>query len=411
MLRAEASRLHLARRDPVAGQRPARARDAGAHVRDLPVRDPRPGDRPHRASPTPATTCRSCAPATRSPSCAPRACRWASCRASATRRSRRRSRPTATSCSTATGSIEAHDAGARDVRLRPAARGADASTTPAASCWTGCSRRSTRSPAPTTSRRTTSRSSPCVARPAWPRTPGCPAPVRGPDRVQPARRDQGNEREAMDRVAAAVADLGLPADRLERLKTAVSETAMNAIEYGSQGREDVPFDVDVEVAPSARSSCASPTARCPAPSRPTPRHARHRAQARRRAEAARLGPLPHRAHGRRDGRVDRRRRRDPDRHTADGPRGDRPWMTARSTPSVVETDDEVARPDAGRPRQPGRRGAGRAPTARSPTLGTAGGRDPRLPRRRLHQQHRHRARRPAPRRRPTRRPAASAPSA
>jgi serine phosphatase RsbU (regulator of sigma subunit)/anti-sigma regulatory factor (Ser/Thr protein kinase) len=61
---------------------------------------------------------------------------------------------------------------------------------------------------------------------------------------------QGNEREAMDRVAAAVADLGLPADRLERLKTAVSETAMNAIEYGSQGREDVPFDVDVAVGPT-----------------------------------------------------------------------------------------------------------------------------------------------------------------
>ena len=60
----------------------------------------------------------------------------------------------------------------------------------------------------------------------------------------------GNEREAMDRVAAAVADLGLPPDRLERLKTAVSETAMNAIEYGSQGRDDVPFDVDVEVTAS-----------------------------------------------------------------------------------------------------------------------------------------------------------------
>ena len=59
----------------------------------------------------------------------------------------------------------------------------------------------------------------------------------------------GNEREAMDRVAAAVADLGLPADRLERLKTAVSETAMNAIEYGSQGRDDVPFDVEVAVSP------------------------------------------------------------------------------------------------------------------------------------------------------------------
>jgi serine phosphatase RsbU (regulator of sigma subunit)/anti-sigma regulatory factor (Ser/Thr protein kinase) len=60
----------------------------------------------------------------------------------------------------------------------------------------------------------------------------------------------GNEREAMDRVAAAVADLGLPTDRLERLKTAVSEAAMNAIEYGSQGREDVSFDVDVAVTPA-----------------------------------------------------------------------------------------------------------------------------------------------------------------
>jgi len=60
----------------------------------------------------------------------------------------------------------------------------------------------------------------------------------------------GNEREAMDRVAAAVADLGLPGDRLERLKTAVSEAAMNAIEYGSQGHADVPFDVDVAVTPT-----------------------------------------------------------------------------------------------------------------------------------------------------------------
>lgn len=60
----------------------------------------------------------------------------------------------------------------------------------------------------------------------------------------------GNEREAMDRVAAAVANLGLPADRLERLKTAVSEAAMNAIEYGSQGRAEVPFDVDVAVTPT-----------------------------------------------------------------------------------------------------------------------------------------------------------------
>jgi anti-sigma regulatory factor (Ser/Thr protein kinase) len=58
---------------------------------------------------------------------------------------------------------------------------------------------------------------------------------------------EGNEREAMDRVAAAVADLGLTPERLERLKTAVSETAMNAIEYGSRNQTEVPFDVDVAV--------------------------------------------------------------------------------------------------------------------------------------------------------------------
>ena len=60
----------------------------------------------------------------------------------------------------------------------------------------------------------------------------------------------GNDREAMDRVAAAVADLELPPDRVDRLKTAVSEAAMNAIEYGSHGRADVPFDVDVVVTPT-----------------------------------------------------------------------------------------------------------------------------------------------------------------
>ena len=60
----------------------------------------------------------------------------------------------------------------------------------------------------------------------------------------------GNEREAMDRVAAAVGELGLPPDRLERLKTAVSEAAMNAIEYGSQGRADVPVDVEVAATPT-----------------------------------------------------------------------------------------------------------------------------------------------------------------
>jgi len=58
--------------------------------------------------------------------------------------------------------------------------------------------------------------------------------------------EEGNERLAMDRVAAAVDGLGLAPARLERLKTAVSEAAMNAIEYGSQGQADVPVDVTVE---------------------------------------------------------------------------------------------------------------------------------------------------------------------
>lgn len=62
--------------------------------------------------------------------------------------------------------------------------------------------------------------------------------------------EEGNERLAMDRVAAAVEGIGLPPARLERLKTAVSEAAMNAIEYGSQGRPDVPVDVVLEVTPA-----------------------------------------------------------------------------------------------------------------------------------------------------------------
>jgi serine phosphatase RsbU (regulator of sigma subunit)/anti-sigma regulatory factor (Ser/Thr protein kinase) len=56
----------------------------------------------------------------------------------------------------------------------------------------------------------------------------------------------GNERIAMERVAETVAPLGLDGQRLERLKTAVSETAMNAIEYGSQGNPDVPVRLRVE---------------------------------------------------------------------------------------------------------------------------------------------------------------------
>ncbi len=58
---------------------------------------------------------------------------------------------------------------------------------------------------------------------------------------------QGNEREAMDRVADAVAPLALPEARLERLKTAVSEATMNAIEYGSKSDPTIPVEIDVTV--------------------------------------------------------------------------------------------------------------------------------------------------------------------
>ena len=55
--------------------------------------------------------------------------------------------------------------------------------------------------------------------------------------------ETGNDRAAMDAVAEAVASLALEPATLERLKTAVSETAMNAIEYGSQSDPAIPFEV------------------------------------------------------------------------------------------------------------------------------------------------------------------------
>ena len=57
--------------------------------------------------------------------------------------------------------------------------------------------------------------------------------------------EPGNERVAMDRVAAAVEPLGLAPARLERLKTAVSEATMNAIEYGSGNSPDIPVEIAV----------------------------------------------------------------------------------------------------------------------------------------------------------------------
>jgi serine/threonine-protein kinase RsbW len=57
--------------------------------------------------------------------------------------------------------------------------------------------------------------------------------------------EPGNERLAMERVAAVVKDLGLSEQRLERLKTAVAETTMNAMEHGNRYRSEVPVVIEV----------------------------------------------------------------------------------------------------------------------------------------------------------------------
>jgi anti-sigma regulatory factor (Ser/Thr protein kinase) len=57
--------------------------------------------------------------------------------------------------------------------------------------------------------------------------------------------EPGNERLAIDRVAASVAAAGLSAARLERLKTAVAEATMNAIEHGNGNQAEIPVHVEV----------------------------------------------------------------------------------------------------------------------------------------------------------------------
>lgn len=55
----------------------------------------------------------------------------------------------------------------------------------------------------------------------------------------------GNERLAMQQVAAVVGARPLPARRLERLQTAVAEATMNAMEYGNGFQADVPVRIRV----------------------------------------------------------------------------------------------------------------------------------------------------------------------
>jgi serine phosphatase RsbU (regulator of sigma subunit)/anti-sigma regulatory factor (Ser/Thr protein kinase) len=74
--------------------------------------------------------------------------------------------------------------------------------------------------------------------------------------VQPARNGRvlaefelqsqpGNEREAIARVEEALAGLGISDARVQRLKTAVGEATMNAMEHGSEYRDDRPVSIKV----------------------------------------------------------------------------------------------------------------------------------------------------------------------
>ncbi len=59
--------------------------------------------------------------------------------------------------------------------------------------------------------------------------------------------EPGNERLAMERVAATVHGLVIPPGRLERLKTAVGEATLNAMEHGNHYRSEIPVQLEVRV--------------------------------------------------------------------------------------------------------------------------------------------------------------------
>jgi anti-sigma regulatory factor (Ser/Thr protein kinase) len=57
--------------------------------------------------------------------------------------------------------------------------------------------------------------------------------------------EPGNERRAMEEVAAAVKGLGLPDRTIERLKTAVAEATMNSMEHGNHYQAELPVIIEV----------------------------------------------------------------------------------------------------------------------------------------------------------------------
>ena len=62
--------------------------------------------------------------------------------------------------------------------------------------------------------------------------------------------EQGNERQAIGRLADVVLPLGLPERRLADLKTAVGEATMNAMEHGNQYKPDLPVIIQVLASPA-----------------------------------------------------------------------------------------------------------------------------------------------------------------
>jgi anti-sigma regulatory factor (Ser/Thr protein kinase) len=124
--------------------------------------------------------------------------------------------------------------------------------------------------------------------------------------------EPGNERRAMEEVAGTVEGLGLPDRTLERLKTAVAEATMNAMEHGNRYREEAPVLIEVSASDAELSVKITDEGAGPADLRPA--DAGSCGQARRRADPAGLGALPHKEHG---GRDERYRRRAPPHGGAD----------------------------------------------------------------------------------------------
>ena len=117
-------------------------------------------------------------------------------------------------------------------------------------------------------------------------------------------RERARQRARGDRarLELALAGEGLEPARLERLKTAVAEATMNAMEHGNGFDPELPVRLTVLASAAEVRVCISDHGLGQGDLRTAPR-ARPRRQAGRRADAARLGPVPDPKHGRRAARA------------------------------------------------------------------------------------------------------------